>query len=600
MTDRVGRLIWLCGCALLLCLSPLGAHATPTLSFTVTGGDENLTSELRAASLIADAIDQEETGASQLASAALADYRRLVETLYANGYYSGVVRIQLNGREAAGLPLLQLPETISQISVTVDPGRPFRFGTVSIGPIAPADTPPEALRTGETARASILRGATRSVITGWREAGYAKAELGDQRVVANHAQLTLDADIRIIPGPQVRFGSLVLTSPSAVRQARIRRIAGLDEGTVFSPEDLERVVTRLRRTGTFSSVSITEGDVNPDGTMDIVLSTVDRKPRRYGFGAELTSNEGMNVTAYWLHRNLFGGAERLRIDAEVEQIGGQDNEIDYTLSSRLTIPAYLNADTDLYIGGEIEVLDEPRFTTETVTVGTGVKWYARNGIEAEAGVAYLRSSATTNAFGSRDFRLLVLPGTITWDRRDDVLNPTRGIFLKATAAPYLGLSGSEDGLRTSLDARAYRSFGDGRVVLAGRLQFGSVLGSSLAGTYPDFLFYSGGGDTVRGQPYQSLGVDIAPGLETGGRSFLGTMLELRTRVTDRIGAVAFADAGYIGRENFYDGSGEWHAGAGLGVRYNTGLGPLRLDIATPVSGDTGDGVQVYIGIGQAF
>ena len=131
------------------------------------------------------------------------------------------------------------------------------------------------------------------------------------------------------------------------------------------------------------------------------------------------------------------------------------------------------------------------------------------------------------------------------------------------------------------------------------MQFGSVSGSSLSGTAPNFLFQSGGGGTVRGQPYQSLGVDNG-GTTSGGRSFLGLSGELRGKVRGNISLVGFADAGYIGAESFYDGTGEWHAGAGLGLRYDTAVGPIRLDVATPVSGSTGDGVQVYIGIGQAF
>ncbi len=137
-------------------------------------------------------------------------------------------------------------------------------------------------------------------------------------------------------------------------------------------------------------------------------------------------------------------------------------------------------------------------------------------------------------------------------------------------------------------------------MLAGRLQWGSVIGSGLFQTHPDILFLSGGGGTVRGQPYQSLGIDLGPNSTIGGRSFLGTMLELRTNFTDTLGGVVFADAGYIGPDSFPDGSGEWHAGAGIGVRYNTGIGPLRVDLAAPVRGDTGEGLQLYIGIGQAF
>ena len=76
---------------------------------------------------------------------------------------------------------------------------------------------------------------------------------------------------------------------------------------------------------------------------------------------------------------------------------------------------------------------------------------------------------------------------------------------------------------------------------------------------------------------------------------------MRVGVTDKIGIVGFADAGYIGEEEFFDGDGTWHSGAGIGLRYSTGIGPVRLDLAVPTSGpETDENFQVYIGIGQSF
>ena len=74
------------------------------------------------------------------------------------------------------------------------------------------------------------------------------------------------------------------------------------------------------------------------------------------------------------------------------------------------------------------------------------------------------------------------------------------------------------------------------------------------------------------------------------------------RWNETIGIVGFADAGYIGRESVPNGSdGEWHSGAGLGLRYATGIGPIRVDLALPVTGPEDEtGLQFYIGIGQAF
>ena len=131
-----------------------------------------------------------------------------------------------------------------------------------------------------------------------------------------------------------------------------------------------------------------------------------------------------------------------------------------------------------------------------------------------------------------------------------------------------------------------------------------MLGANALDAPADFLFFSGGGGSVRGQPYNDLGIDtalIGATVRRGGLSFVGAQLETRYGVTDSIGVVGFYDIGFIGKTSDPFGEGDWHAGAGLGIRYNTGIGPIRLDIATPTTGDrAGERVEVYIGIGQSF
>ena len=144
--------------------------------------------------------------------------------------------------------------------------------------------------------------------------------------------------------------------------------------------------------------------------------------------------------------------------------------------------------------------------------------------------------------------------------------------------------------------------GDG---VAGRVQVGAVFGASLLGTPRDYLFYSGGGGTVRGQPYQSLGVsvlrdELGASFQTGGKTFVGGSAEARVKVTDTIGVVGFVDVGRVDADSFFSDFGDWQAGAGLGVRYATPVGPIRLDLAVPVGGQTGSGMQIYVGLGQAF
>ena len=203
-------------------------------------------------------------------------------------------------------------------------------------------------------------------------------------------------------------------------------------------------------------------------------------------------------------------------------------------------------------------------------------------------------------------RGMALPTTVTWDRRDEPTNAKRGTWLSATATPFSGLNDEAgSGLRFVGEGRAYRSFGaDNRFTLAGRARAGSIWGSEIAETPRDYLFYSGGGGSVRGQPYESLGVEELTGpdgpIKTGGMSVANLTGEVRYQVREKIGLAACDDAGRVWGSSGFDGGSGWQAGAGIGVRYRTPIGPLRLDVAGPVGGETGEGVQLYLGLGQAF
>jgi len=225
-------------------------------------------------------------------------------------------------------------------------------------------------------------------------------------------------------------------------------------------------------------------------------------------------------------------------------------------------------------------------------------------IDAFAGIGLLAAREVTD-LGTKTYTLFTLPMGATMDRRDNPTDAKNGYYIEAAATPFMNINTGAVGSRVFGDARVYRSFGENnKFTLAGRTQIGTVMGSAISDTPADFLFYSGGGGTVRGQSYDSLGVSTTVSgvtTTTGGLSFLGAQAEARFSVTSKIGLVGFYDYGQIGADAGFSGSSNWHAGAGIGVRYNTGIGPIRLDVATPASGDgAGKSVQVYIGIGQSF
>jgi translocation and assembly module TamA len=460
---------------------------------------------------------------------------------------------------------------------------------------------PEGFKKGETAKSTLIQLAAEAGVKEWREVGHAKAKLTGQDITANHDTARLNAVLTLSPGPKLRFGNLRQTTQNAVRSERIARIAGLPTGEVFSPAQLDKVAKRLRRTGAFSSVTLSESDtVSPNDTLDIGLALVDQKPRRFGGGAEVSSLEGLKLSAFWMHRNAFGGGERFRIDGEVKNIKGQHGGVDYLLSARLDQPATFGADTNGFIFARATYEDEPHYLSRSIDLGVGMTRLLSDNLELELGGAF-RYSETTDVEGDRRFFLFTLPSALTWDNRDSQLDARSGMYIKAKATPFISLDTGGLGAWLHSDLRAYQQLGTSKdFILAGRVQVGSVFAQNYGDIPPDYLFYSGGGGSVRGQPYQSLGQTAADGSVSGGASFVSVSAELRAKVTNTIGVVGFVDAGQVTSDSFLSGQSEWHAGAGVGLRYQTPLGPLRFDVATPILGDTGDGVQLYLGIGQAF
>lgn len=579
--------------------SASGALAEVSLRFQTPGASEALRGDILASSLLRQV---EVDDPIELLAAAQADYGRLLGALYAHARYGAVIRISMDGREAALIDALSAPRAFREIIVRVDPGPVYDFGVAEISPLASGTELPEEFRRAFPATTTVMSETASAAIEGWRAEGHAKAQIVDQDLVADHADRTLDARMRIAPGPKLKFGDVSVTGNEAVRTARILKISGLETGRDFDPVEIGRAERRLRRSGSFSSVVVEESDTVAAGDqLPLTIAVAEQVPRRFGFGAEVSTIEGARLSAFWLHRNLLGGAERLRVDGVVSGIGGETGGVDLSFGARYERPATPKADTDLFAEVMLERLDEPDFRSKTGSFELGFTRYATDRLTVEFGIGALYSDVEDD-FGSEQYALLTLPLAAEFDRRDDVLNPTDGYFVDLEATPFYAASGGDGGARFELDARGYQHLNRARsLTFAARLQLGSLVGPELLESPPFYRFYSGGGGTVRGQDYQSLAIDLGGGDRSGGRSMLALSSELRADVTDRIQAVGFLDWGYVGAESFPDLSGNSHAGAGIGVRYNTGIGPIRFDIATPVSGDTdASNLYFYIGIGQAF
>lgn len=591
--------------AAFLSLAATQLQALDRLDFAVVGGSEDLVDTIKEAATVRSLQTQEQTDPQDLLAAARSDYGHILAALYAKGHYSVTVRILIDGREAADIPALEAPRAISTIQVLVDPGQPFRFGLARVAPLASGTELPEGFQRDAVAESGAIKSAVDVAIVAWREVGHAKAFVTADEVVADHAERRVNADVTLDPGPRLRFGRLEISGEERMRERRIRKIAGLPEGETFSETDLRRAESRLRRTGIFASVAMTEDDqITAPDLLGITALVVEQKSRRYSLGAEVASLDGVSLQASWLHRNLLGGGERLEVKGDVTNIGSGLSGVDYGVDVTLDRPATLTPDTSAGLILSYSHEDEVDYNLDSASFGLRFSHVFSEQLTARVGLTYNYLDGSDPG-GRFFFRNMALPFGVTWDRRDVANNPTKGFYLDATAKPFLGFGTTGSGLRATVDGRAYRSLGEpGRFVLAGRLQAGAIYGSDLLETPRDDLFFSGGGGTVRGQPYRSLGVAVTRGFGPefliGGKFFLAGSLELRAKVSDKIGVVGFVDWGSIGIDGFGGDLANSHAGAGLGLRYDTGLGPIRVDVAAPISGTTGDGVQFYVGLGQSF
>ena len=589
---------WVVGA--IFALAPTDAFSLET-SLSAPGLSSNLVKQIEETSSVMTAESRGLDTPLEVLSAALSDYRTIVQILYDAGYFGPSVSIKLDGQEAANVSSLSVPAQVNRATITIRTGKTFTFGTAVVQPLTPETELPEGFAPGKLATTGAIQQAASAGVQAWKNAGHAKADLRDQRVIARHAQARLDAQINLDPGPRLKFGKMYIEGSTDVRHRSIEKIAGFPTGEVYSPEKLQKVGTRLRRTGTFSTVSIQERDTpNPDGTLDFDATFEDLPRRRLTFGVELASRDGLDVTATWTHRNVFRRAQRLRFEAAIRNIGGSE-DIDGRLGLRLDQPDRLGPDDSTFWAALLERRNTDNYNVLVASLTFGARRTFSDRLYAEASAGFSFSDAD-DAYGSRrNFRYFIIPFRSEWDLRDSKVSATKGYYLDGQIMPFVGLSGTDTGLRLFVDGRAYTSLGTGgRLVLAGRVQLGSVIGPPADGVTPDFLFFSGGAGTVRGQPYESLGIPVGTGI-AGGKSFLGLSGEVRGKVTEKLSLVGFYDYGVVDTSSFIGSGAEDHSGAGLGVRYDLGgFGPLRFDLAFPVLGNTGNGLQFYIGIGQAF
>jgi translocation and assembly module TamA len=584
-----------------------------TLDFTVAGADKDLTKAIEGASSLSRDIKRPPPGTPGLVARARGDYGRILAALYTTGHYGGTIQITVQGQPVETMrPDVELPDPVP-VSVAVDPGPLFHFGTITVQglpnePITSEDKQALKLwdwefKQGADARSGLILDTEGRLIEVWRQRGHPKARV-TRNIVANHDTDLLDVTLNVEPGPAARLGVVQVTPTPNMDTGFVRWATGIKPGEPYDPDTLRQARARLQHLGVYSSVAVVEGDtVGPDGILPITFNLSERKRHVIGGGASYSTLDGGTLQAYWMHRNLFGHAESLRIDAAVSQIGSQDlGGMNYSLATTFRRPAIFTPDTDMTLqifGKRENIVDE--YDTTNFGAKAGLEHRFTEKLTGTTALNVEKIYAEEEVFGDNQYLIVSLPSTLDYDGRDDKLDPTHGIHGTLEAEPMVDVEGGTVALIAQSSLSSYYALDDRRrMVIAARGAIGTIVGASLPDIPPDRRFYLGGGGSIRGYDYRSVGPKI-DGNVVGGLSFWDSSLEFRYRVTNTIGIVPFVDAGAAYEDSLPDFSEGVQVGAGIGLRYYTSLGPIRLDVAVPINPrDDEPSVAFYVGLGQAF
>ncbi|WP_345719868.1 autotransporter assembly complex protein TamA [Qipengyuania sphaerica] len=557
-------------------------------------------------------LEDEDANVAQLAARAREDEELLGNLLRVYGYYDGQVIRSIGAVQAGEDAAEQSPS----VRFDIIPGERYRVGSVDLGNLSAAPDA-ELLRStfeinpGDYLQSDSIVQEQFDLDRALGENGYPFAAIDEPQLLIDHERVEGDLTLAIEPNGKYVFGEVTSSDPAFLSGRHLGTIARFEPGETYKRSlslDLRRAVTA---TGLVSSVSVTPREISPPSgdqpgvvamDVDIQRAKLRTIAGAIGYGSE----EGFRVQASWEHRNLFPpeGSLRLRgIAGTQEQLagitfrknnfGGRDRV--------LTVDAYANT------------IDSPAFEARTVAL-TGI--YERKStllfqklISWSGGLELVATQERPPdidgvAQPRQTYFVAALPGTILLDETDDLLDPTRGFRLGGRLSPEASTTNGVESfyLRSQIDGSYYQSVSD-KLVLAGRATFGSIPGAGLLDIAPSRRFYAGGGGSVRGYGYRKIGPADELGEPTGGRSLVELAVEARIRTGFFDGAVSvvpFVDAGSVGPDptpNFE----EIKLGAGVGLRYHTGFGPIRIDVGVPLTPDEDDApVAVYVSLGQAF
>ncbi|MBC8472390.1 MAG: outer membrane protein assembly factor [Planctomycetes bacterium] len=558
--------------------------------------DKNLTSIFKATSQLIALNDHPPPTLVALERRVRTDLDTFQKVLRSEGYYDGKLTYRI---EAKQRPV--------QVFIDVDTGPRYHTKQYLIEYVGPgSDTgglPRESvdvgLSLGNPARTQLIVDAQKRLLQTLAGIGHPLAIIIDQKVVVDHGDNSMSVKIQIEPGETARFGSLIVEETTDIDTDYIKSFVPWNKGDIFDRRKVNKLRDLLLGTGLFATVAIERpNQLNQEGMLPVTIRVSKRKHRSIGLAGRWSTDEGFAVEAFWEHRNLLGRQERLTLATEI-------GEIKQEFDASFVKPNFLHQHQNLLVNGALAHEDTPAYKGPLTRYFGGLERPINKEWRILAGFP-VEFSNLSDLQGTRDFFLFGLDIQGNRDTSNDRLDPSEGTRIRLSLRPYSGKgegAGDTIFLISEMSGTGYYAPDEGRrFIFAGRAKLGSIVGEETSTLPANKRFYAGGGASIRGYEFQSVGPLDPDKTPLGGRSLFEIGTELRIKLTDTIGGVIFLEGGNVYDDEFPDISSDLQWAAGVGVRYFTAVGPMRLDFGFPLNSRKGidDSMQFYISIGQAF
>lgn len=521
------------------------------------------------------------------------------------GFYEAEVEVEVDSvdpNEAEQTDEAPVEQAIARVIVTEN--RQYRLKRHEIALEEPVDGQ-TTLDAGDydehvdkPVRASRILRAEGRVVEDLRTNGRPYATRTGRDAVADPETAELEVTTQISPGRAYAYGDTTYEGAEGVERAYLDTYLHYEKGQQVDPADLVTLQRELIATGLFNAGSVTFPDEPPAGDVAPVLVTLEEAPpRTIGGGIRYDTDAGPAVSGEFQHRNLFGSNETLTLEALV----GLEEQ---NLQTRYRLPQFGRPGQDLVAGLELRHIDDDAFEEFGGTLTLGLERELTPELTVGAGGLLELSQIEESNGDDTTSRLVGLPIFAAYDNSDDRLDPTKGFRARLSFTPFSGVVGDTPAAFAVLDGTLSGYFdltGEKKYILAGRGRIASVLSGDLDVVSANRRLYSGGGGSVRGYRERFIGPLDANDDPVGGLSAVELGLELRARVASAVGIAAFVEAGSVSTGVAPEFDEGVQVAAGLGARYFSPIGPLRLDVGVPLNPRSADdSFQVYISIGQAF